>query len=127
LALIIPAVKDEKAQRPIPSAWRPTIAAMASALAKRDYRFESRITGVVPASAETADQVESYIAGYGEALTELPEEAWESSVCIWMGSWWDIIVDLWTESEGRSDLVLSAQVREAGEGYSFEMQSVYVP
>ena len=125
--MIIPAVKDEEAQQPIPTAWRPTIAAMARALAKRDYRFGSGIPGVLPVSVEAAAQVESYITGYGEALVELPEETWESSVCIWMDGWWDIIVDLWTESEGRSDLILSAKVREAGEGYSFEMQGVYVP
>ena len=122
-----PAVKDAENQHPIPTAWRPTICAMVSALAKGDYIIECGVSGVTPVSRKTAAQIQSYIAGYGEVLTELSEETWESSVCIWMGSWWEVIVDLWTESEGRSDLIISARVREASDGYSFEMQRVYVP
>ena len=121
------AVKDADNQRSIPTVWRATFVALVNALAKGDYTIECGVPFVVPLSRDTAAQVESYIAGYGEVLTELPEATWESSVCIWMGNRWEVLVDLWTESEGRSDLVLSAQVREAREGYSFEVQSVYVP
>ncbi len=120
------AVKDAEHQRPIPSAWRPTLSAVVSALANGEHNIEG-VLGVAPVSRDTAAQIQGYISDYGEVLTELSEATWESSVCIWMGSRWDVLIDLWTESEGRSDLVLSARVRESGEGYSIEVQSVHVP
>ena len=58
---------------------------------------------------------------------ELPEETWDSSVCIWMGVRWDALIDLWTSSEGRSDLVLSLRVSEDGSGFKFDVYMVYVP
>jgi len=74
-----------------------------------------------------ADQIESYIKDYGETLVELPDETWESSVCIWTGERWDTIVDLWTAREGRSDLILQTLVREAAGGFSYDICLVYVP
>jgi hypothetical protein len=96
-------------------------------LVKRDYRIESGVPGLAPVSRDTAAQMESYIGGYGEVLTELSDETWESSVCIWMGGWWDMLVDLRTESEGRSDLVLGGRVLEADDGFVLHIYSVYVP
>lgn len=127
LETTVAVLKDAEKQSPIPVAWRPIICALVSALAKGDYALESGAPGIEAVSRETATQVASYIADYGEVLTDLSEEAWQSSVCIWMGDWWDVLVDLWTESEGRSDLVLSARVFESGQGYSVEMRGVYVP
>jgi hypothetical protein len=37
------------------------------------------------------------------------------------------LVDLWTEREGRSDLVLDAKAYEAGDGWRFAIRLVYVP
>ena len=76
---------------------------------------------------ETANQIKEYIEEYGEELIQLSEETWESSICIWMGTHWDILIDLWTEEEGRSDLVLEAWVSENGGGYIFDIGMVYVP
>jgi len=36
-------------------------------------------------------------------------------------------VDLWTEQEGRSDLVLDIDVRDDGRGYRYSINLVYVP
>jgi hypothetical protein len=71
--------------------------------------------------------MEGYIAEYGESLTVLPDQTWESSVCIWMGGWWDFIVDLWTEREGRSDLVLTGRATESGDTFSLSIHSIHVP
>ncbi len=120
-------VKDPETERPIPTAWRSTIKGVVDALARRDYHIESGVPGVAPVSHETAAQMERYIADYGEVLTELPDQSWDSSVCIWMGSSWDFLVDLWAESEGRSDLVLSGSVVEAGDGFLLHLHSVHVP
>ena len=93
----------------------------------RDYPWSVGVPGVSPVPLETAEHIEKYIQNYGEELVELPEETWDSSVCIWMGDRWDALVDLWTSSEGRSDLVLSLRVSEAGSGFHFDVYMVYVP
>ena len=57
----------------------------------------------------------------------LPEETWNSSVCMWYGDHWDVLVDLWTQEEGPSDLVLSATVSEKEMVFVFAIQLVHVP
>ena len=122
-----PAVKDEDDEHPIASAWRPTFREIASAFAEGDFRLERGIDSVEPVSEETANQIRDYVADYGETLVALPGETWESSVAQWMGTHWDVLVDLWTEGEGRSDLVLDAKVYETEAGYRFKVHLVYVP
>ena len=121
------AVKDSSEQRSIPNAWRPVFSEIVRAYTDHDYKLKSGVPGVDAVSAKTAAQVENYIRDYGATLVALPEEAWNSSVCIWAGSHWDVLVDLWTREEGPSDLVLGARVVEAESGFSFQVQMVYVP
>jgi hypothetical protein len=122
-----PAVKAEDAEHPIASAWRPTFRAIVSAFVRGDYRLERSIASVEPVSESTAKQISDYIADYDETLTELPDESWDTSVAQWMGSHWDVLVDLWTLGEGRSDLVLGARVYETETGYRYKIGIVYVP
>jgi hypothetical protein len=121
------AVKDTESERPIPTAWRPVLKDIVSALVRHDYQLSAVVGGVLPVSTETAEQIRKYIASYGEVLTELPEAAWSTSVCIWTGSRWDALIDLWTVSEGRSDLVLSVRVPEDKGSFIFSVYMVYVP
>lgn len=78
-------------------------------------------------SDETAEHIRNSIRAYGAHLIELPDECWSTSVYIWMGSYWDVLVDLWTQEEGASDLVLGAKMLEDEGGYSVEVHMVYVP
>lgn len=121
------AVKDEEAERPIPSAWRSVIREIVNAFVRHDYYLGAGIPGVAQISAETATQIRNYIQDYGATLIDLPDETWNSSVCIWMGTKWDALIDLWTISEGRSDLVLSLHVTEADGAFLFHIYMVYVP
>ena len=123
----IPAVKDAESERPIPTSWRETIKSIVSSFARHDYRLIKSIPGVAPVPPDTAQQINSYIQGYGAKLIELPEESWDSSICIWTGNRWDALIDLWSLSEGRSDLVLSLQVSEENNGFEFKIYMVYVP
>jgi hypothetical protein len=123
----VPAIKDAESERPIPSAWRPVIKEIVSAFVRHDYQLSNGIAGVTPVSTEAADQIRKSIQGYGAELVELPEAAWASSVCIWAGNHWDALIDLWSVSEGRSDLVLSLQVAEVGGSFEFSIYMVYVP
>lgn len=127
LASEVIAVKDEETERPIPSAWRLVIREIVGAFVRHDYHLGAGIPGVAQISAETATQIQNYIQDYGATLIDLPDETWNSSVCIWMGTRWDALIDLWTVSEGRSDLVLSLHVTEADGGFLFRLHMVYVP
>jgi len=121
------AVKDAETERPIPSAWRAVFRDIVKAFSNHDYQLKIGIPKVAPISDATAKQIEESVQNYGEKLTELSEETWRSSVCIWMGERWDVLIDLWSVSEGRSDLVLSARVTEEYGGYVFHVYMVYVP
>jgi hypothetical protein len=123
----VPVTKDADNEGPIPSAWRPVLKSIVDAFAREDYLLNDGLSGVAPISEETADQVREYIQDYGAKLVELPPESWDTSVCIWMGDHWDALIDLWTEDEGRSDLVLEVDVSEADSGYVVAIHMVYVP
>ena len=119
--------KDQSEQQPIPTAWRSVLKQVVVALKNGEYGLEAGVLGVEPPSIETAEHIRESIAAYGATLVELPEESWESSVCMWYGTHWDALIDLWTEEEGRSDLVLSARISEQPQGYTFKVHMVYVP
>ena len=121
------AAKDGAQERPIPTAWRPVFCDIVSAFVERDYRLKAGVAGVEAVSEDTAAHIQNYIQNYGAILVELPEETWDSSVCIWSGNHWDVLVDLWTQAEGRSDLVLSARVTDIKSGFAFKIHMVYVP
>jgi hypothetical protein len=123
----VPVVKDASKQGPIPSAWRPVFRDIVKAFVRGDFNVSTGVLGVSPVRDNVAQQMEAYVKVYGETLVELPDEAWDSSVCIWTGERWDTIVDLWTRREGRSDLILQTLVRESAEGFSYDIGMVYVP
>lgn len=78
-------------------------------------------------SEKTATQIRTYIQEYGAKLVSIPQESWATSVCIWMGDHWDALIDLWTEEEGSSDLVLQVHVSEVGSESLVTVYMVYVP
>jgi len=96
-------------------------------LIKGDCGLVVGVPGVEPVSDKTANQIESYLSEYGATLVELTDETWQTSVAQWMGTHWDVLVDLRTAEEGRSDLVLSGKVEETASGTLFRIHMVYVP
>ena len=116
--------KDGENEIAVPQAWRPTFAAIVDALIQGGEPSLPQVT--LQASDVWASAQES-IRAYGAHLKRLPDESWNSSVCIWYGDFWNVLVDLYTEEEGRSDLVLQAHVYEVGDGYRYEVVLVYVP
>lgn len=123
----VPAIKDAESERPIPTAWRNIIKSIVSSFVRHDYHLTASISRVAPVQSDTAEQINNYIKAYGAELIELPEETWDSSVCIWMETRWDALIDLWSSSEGQSDLVLSLHVSETNNGFEFNIHMVYVP
>lgn len=124
---VVEAAKDEDTERPVASAWRPTFREVVRAFVEGDFGLSRGIPSVAPISSSTAKHIEAYVLDYGETLAELPEEAWETSVSLWMGTHWAVLVDLWTVESGSSDMVLDARVSEAEGGFLVEIHLVYVP
>ena len=119
--------KDEEAPYPIPTEWRDTFREIVRAFAEGDYSLARGLTNVRRVSDSTSEQIREYVADYGQRLVPLPEDTWRTSEAQWMGAHWDVLVDLWTAGEGRSDMVLGADVFETDTGFEIEVNLVYVP
>lgn len=126
MSATVPISKDEDKQSPVPSLWRNTFSEIVEAFKRGDFRLAQRVAGVRPVSEDDATRIAGNIRNYGAQLASLPEETWQTSVCQWMRSYWDVLIDLFTE-EGPTDLVLAVRVYEDGPAYVFEVQSVHVP
>ena len=111
-------------QQPVPERWRDVLAQVADGIASGDFGRLTLVPGVEPVSGATAAQIRSYVSGYPATLVPLPVESWETSVCIFNGEEWEVLVDLWTREEGRSDLVLHAFISQ---GNVVRVHAVYVP
>jgi hypothetical protein len=122
-----PAVKDDENAHPVAGAWRRTLRDIVQAFAEGDFALSRGVRHVRPVNAETAEHLRSCVTGYGATLTPLPEEAWNTSVAQWYGGFWDVLVDLWTAEEGRSDMVLDARIYEVGDHFEIQIHFIYVP
>lgn len=127
MSTMIPVLKDENGQRPIPSIWRGTFVEIIKAFSRNDFSLCCGVAGVRPISPVLAASIASNLKRYGAQLTALPEESWLTSVCQWMGEYWDVLIDLFTVEEGASDLAMAVRVFEKNGAYEFEIHSVYVP
>ncbi|KXX69800.1 hypothetical protein [Flammeovirga sp. SJP92] len=119
--------KNEEDELPIPHIWRAKFRQIVSSFVEKDYKISEKIDLVNTVSGDTAQQIQEYIKDYGEVIVELLEETWNTSVYMWYEGYWNVYVDLFTESEGLSDLVLNVEVRERDDQYEFEIKLVFVP
>ncbi|WP_125557957.1 DUF7668 domain-containing protein [Pseudoalteromonas rubra] len=120
-------VKDEHQQQQVPSIWRKTLEKIIESFVGQDYSLNEGIDSVGSISNNLASYIQENIEEYGETLICLPEETWETSVCQWMESYWDVLIDLYTSESGLSDLVLVVRVYERGGSYYFEVNSLHIP
>ena len=114
---------DPTEQQPVPEKWRGILAQVADRIASGNFGRLALMPGVEPVSEATAAQLSSYVSGYPATLVPLPGESWDTSVCMFNGGEWEVLVDLWTQEEGRSDLVLHAYVSQ---GNVVRVHAVYV-
>ncbi len=122
----VPILKDEVQEHRVPSEWRSKLCEIADAL--KDGNFSLLGLGSVEQLDEaTADGIARNIYSYGCALTALPDESWDTSVCQWQSEHWEVLVDLFTVEEERSDLVLFVNVFEEAGDFIFKVHFVYVP
>ena len=120
--------KEEDAQQAVASIWRPTFEAVVAAFADGDWELSSAPACVERVPEDLALSIQQNVSDYGDVtLAPLPAESWDTSVAMWMGTGWQVLVDLWSKEEGRTDLVMDAFVAEVDDGYHFKVNFVYVP
>ena len=122
----VPILKDVEREHPVPSQWRPKLADIANALKDGNYALRG-LADVDPLDGATAAGIARNIDDYGCTLTSLSPESWDTSVCQWLVDDWEVLVDLFTIEEGRSDLVLHVHVFEDADSFVFKVHFVYVP
>lgn len=123
----IPVVYDEETASQVPTIWRETLIRIVEAFKNNDLAAINHIKGVQNIELEHLQDIAENIIDYGETLVSLPDETWETSQALWMGFRWDVIVDLFTEQEGRSDLILFIRVFETNGTFEFSILDIYVP
>lgn len=78
----------------------------------------------------TAGEIEQAIQEYGGTLVFPPEDAFSSMDVIELDGVsppkWSVVMPLWTQQEGRSDLSIELTVEERLEGTRIELDNVHV-
>ena len=92
-----------------------------------DFELSQGVAGEAPVDSGIATQNRASVRNYGEFLVELPEDTWATSCSQWMGQHWEVLVDLYTEGEGTSDLVLTGRMNELNGELHFTVGLIYVP
>ncbi|WP_267102546.1 DUF7668 domain-containing protein [Xanthomonas sacchari] len=124
---VVPVSREEN-ENLVPTAWRQVFIEIVDAFARGDFQLNYVSKDVEKISKEDAEMIEDNLRTYGANLVPLPEESWSTSVCQWVSGYWDVMVDLYTVEEGKSDLVLSARVFEVKANvYKFQVNSIHVP
>lgn len=123
---IVP-LEDDHAEHPIATDWRPILTEVVERFVEGDFCLSSPVPGVLPVDPDIARLNKEYVSSYGQPLISLSNEVWNSSCAQWMGKNWEIIVDLCTETEGVSDLVLTGKVANVNGQPAFTVGLIYVP
>lgn len=128
LEMLVETVPQDGMSHLVPEDWRAELVDVVSALAEGDYTLSSLGDPVHEIDESTAMQIREAIEDYGATLAPLPEEAWQYAEAMWrVGDEYDVMVNLWTEEDGRSDLVLAATVIGEDSNIEIDVKLVYVP
>jgi hypothetical protein len=121
------AIKDEDAAHPIAESWRSMLCEAVRAFSRGDFELKCGVVGINVVPLGIAARNQEYVEDYGESLVELSDKTWETSCAQWMGSHWDVLIDLCTEGDGICDLVLSGELVEIDGKPHFTVGLIYVP
>src|SRR2546430_679843 len=112
---------------PVPPRFRPVIEDVVRRMAEGDWDGLVR-DGTAP-RVKTGEELAYWVRQEGTRLVPLPSEAWDASehgrIGVELQTWW-VVVPLWTEKEGRSDLSLEATIRERSDRLSIEIDDIHV-
>jgi hypothetical protein len=112
----------------VPARFRPGLAAVVERLAAGDYQGLKR-DGIDP---HPEADLSLWIRNYGTAgatIVPLPEEAWASAEAVPVAArpgQWAVVLGLWTQEEGMSDLSVEATITESPDGISVVIDGLHV-
>jgi len=107
--------------RPVPDRFRGALRELVHRLVIRDYE------GLVRDQL-AHDGFELWIGDYPGELVDLPDAVWdvaEAGETSAAGTWW-VVVPLWTDDEGPSDLSMEGTIVEAGSELVVTINDVHV-
>jgi hypothetical protein len=121
----IPAVKDAIGRKPVPTAWRATLATIADRLVEGDRRLSLADAAIADIDEALAQEIAGQVAING-ARGQLPEHTWDTAFCQWQLGHWDVQVPLsgrivWS---GLSFLVRVRPDASVPGGYRFKVDRV---
>lgn len=119
--------KNEEIEQPVPVEWRGILTDVVEDIRGRKLKPKSGSGLEISVESDEIELIYESVDSYGDPLVSLPEKAWQTSVCRWMGSYWHLLIDLFTQDEGLSDLVLFVDVYERSNSPCFKIQAVHVP
>lgn len=119
--------KDPDNERPIPMAWRTDLKIITDSFVNNATPTALSFVKLTPMDDDSLNISLANIRDYPDEIGLLSEKSWETSIHIWMGRYWDILLDLTDANGGVSDLVLDGKMYEDVEGYIFKPHLIYVP
>jgi hypothetical protein len=110
------------------SKLRQTVERLTECLARGDY---TGFCGLARLSRVSPQEVDTAIREYGHTILPLPADADGLLDVVALRDCipprWSVVVPLWTEQEGRSDLSLEITVEDvAGRDYAVEIEDLHV-
>ena len=124
-----PDVPPNEPSSPVPSHWRPALAAVVDRLVAKDYSGLAADGFIAYTSDPNDGSIGTWIDDYPATLVPLPDDAWEFAErgrCVDDPSVWWVVLDLWTAEEGRSDLSMEATGREIDGQLHVSITNVHV-
>lgn len=125
--LSVPIKKHEYLELPVPTLWRDAIKKLADSFVLNEPYISTEEILVKSIDRETSEINSSNIKDYPDAIGPLRPVTWDSSIYMWMGNEWEILIDLSTAEGKTSDLVMHLKIKESVEGYIIEPGLIYVP
>ena len=110
------------------SKLRRAVGSLTECLARRDY---AALCGSARQSRLSSQELETAVRSYGRTIIPLPAEAYSLLNVVaethTSPQRWSVVVPLWTEQEGRSDLSLEITVEDVpGQDYAVEIDDLHV-
>ena len=118
-------LKDDGEHR-LPPDWQQRFGEIVARLADGDFDFDPEVGDVEAVSSTERERFVANIKAYGDRLTRLSPAVWRSSIYAWAKGLWVVLVDLSTDKEPVSDLVLHAQILDTDPA-RIVLDSIHVP
>lgn len=122
----IPIEKDGDRELPVPTEWRSKIAEIVSVVGSVSSVDAESITSLERISSDVKRSIVANLTDYGCAIDPVSSATWTTSICRWMGGYWQVLVDLFSGGE-QVDLVLFLRVTETEGAHQFCVESIHVP